>query len=399
MIKHASIVPLIGGETIAQQNVLGSRPDYIMSFSPFKANDYHLLNYYDNEVPYYLLDEGQRHSHTVDVVNTVCPCAGLSSLSQTASGDSAMNEWMFRSAEYVLREVKPRVFWGENAPRLASRLGEPVVDRLRRIGQENGYVFSIFKTKSEVHGLSQVRERTFYFFWQGNRIPLFEYTDQSKHERIEETIELAQRASKNDPMSAILSNEKTPSHDPYYRYLLEEVHGGKTHRQFAESLTRTANVLRAIEAARGHDYLRVAEWMQKQGNAKLAERSRAIHVKLGMGGNIMRKQIEVPCDIIGAFVGHMPTMLTHHREDRFLTIRECLSIMKMPLDFQLHNAKRNINHICQNVPVTTAEHPVRMIKAFLEGKLETVGESFVIQDNIRQSYLTGVSTSLETFFN
>ena len=399
MIKHASIVPLIGGNTLASQNIFGHRPDYLLSYSPFKANDYHLVNYYDNEVPYILLDEGGKYPHKVDVVTTCCPCAGLSALSPSASGTSAMNEWMFRSAEYVLGNIKPRVFWGENAPRLASKLGEPVVERLRKIGRENGYTFSIFKTKSLVHGLSQVRERTFYFFWQGDKIPLLEYCNHTSNERIEDTIDMAKNAPFNDPMSIILTNEKTPSKDPYYRYLLEEVHGGISHREFAESLTRTANVLRSIEAAPGHDYMSVSAWMEKNGFAKLAERSKGMHMKLGMGGNIMRKQIEVPCDVIGAFVGHMPTMLTHHREDRFLTIRECLSIMKMPLDFQLHNAKRNINHICQNVPVTTAEHPARMVKMFLEDKLplDDYADGFLIQDNVRQRVSSGESASLETF--
>lgn len=400
MIKHASIVPLIGGMTLAAQNIFDTPPDYLLSYSPFKAHDYHLVNYYDNLVPYILLDEGGKHPHAVDVVSTTCPCAGLSALSQSAAGNSPMNEWMFRSAEYVLSSMKPRVMYGENAPRLASKLGEPVVERLRRIGRENGYAFSIFKTRSLTHGLSQVRERTFYFFWQGDKIPTLESCNPGCHERIEETIDGAKLAHHADPMSVITLNEKTPSDNPYYRYVLEEIHGGMSHAQFASSLTRTANVLRVIEAASGHDYLRVGKWMDAHGFPKLAKRCSDIHLKLGLGGNIMRKQIEVPCDIIGAFVGHMPTMLTHHREDRFLTVRECLSIMKMPLDFQVHNAKRNFNHICQNVPVTTAEHAARMVKSFLENKLplDNYPGDFLIQDNVRRSIDSGQASSLETFF-
>jgi len=399
MIKHASIVPLIGGETIAQQLEFdNTRPDYILSFSPFKDNDAHLLNYYNNEVPYFLLDQGQKHSHSVDVVNTVCPCSGLSSLSQSAASNSKMNEWMYRSAEYVLENVRPRVMWGENAPRLASKLGQPVVDRLRKIGHKNGYTFSIFRTASRLHGLSQVRERTFYFFWkEKDRVPLLEYTDKNaKSERIEETIDLAKRCAKNDPMFQILANEKVPSQDPYYRYLLEEILGGMSHRQYTESLTRTINVLRTIESS-GHDYMKVSEWMARNGFSKHAERCKTMHLKLGMGGNIMRKQIEVPCGVIGAFVGHMPTHLTHHCEDRFLNVREVLSIMKMPLDFQLLNPLRNLNHVCQNVPVTTARHPARMVRKYLEGKLDFVNSDFVIQDNHHDRIEN--ASSLETFFS
>ena len=77
MVNYASIVPLIGGETIAMQNVLGKRPEYILSYPDFEANDTHLLEYYKNEVPYHVIKDGQLPDvKSVDVVNTVCPCAG-----------------------------------------------------------------------------------------------------------------------------------------------------------------------------------------------------------------------------------------------------------------------------------------------------------------------------------
>ena len=138
-MNYASIVPLIGGETIAMENVFGKRPEYILTFDGFQPNEEHLLNYYDNNVPYLNLSEGHSYTEKVDVINTVCPCAGLSSLSPSASSTNIMNDWMYKSAEYVLGEVKPKVFWGENAPRLASKMGQPVVKRLREIGKENGY--------------------------------------------------------------------------------------------------------------------------------------------------------------------------------------------------------------------------------------------------------------------
>ena len=45
-MNYASIVPLIGGETIAMQNVFGKKPEYILSYEPFQANDNHLNEYY-----------------------------------------------------------------------------------------------------------------------------------------------------------------------------------------------------------------------------------------------------------------------------------------------------------------------------------------------------------------
>jgi len=399
MIKHASIVPLIGGNTLASQNIFGHRPDYLLSYSPFKANDSHLVNYYDNEMPYILLDEGGKYPHKVDVVTTCCPCAGLSSLSPAASSESVVNEWMYRSAEYVLENVKPQVFWGENAPRLALRLGEPVVKRLRAIGAKNGYTFSIFKTRSILHGLSQIRDRTFYFFWKGTQIPIMDYIRIENHEKIEDTILHAHDGcAKDDPMCKLLTNQARPSDYPFYKYLLNECYGGMSHAEFAKQLKVSVCALNAIESA-GKKYNEVAKWMRKNGFDREAKKADRMYHKLNAGGNIMRKHVEIPAKHIGAFVGHFPTMLTHPIEDRFLTVREALSIMKLPKDFQLVNPSSSLNHMCQNVPVTTAEHPARMVKKFLEGGLDRIETPFLIQDNKNQSIDTQYisSVSLDSF--
>ena len=62
-ITHASIVPLIGGETIASHNAFGKPPMHFMSYEAFAANDKHIVNHYDNEIPYYVLDEKEVRSH------------------------------------------------------------------------------------------------------------------------------------------------------------------------------------------------------------------------------------------------------------------------------------------------------------------------------------------------
>jgi len=381
MTKWASIVPLIGGETIAMENVFKTKPEYFLTFDGFQANEEHLRNYYDYKIPYLNLSNGENPNEGVDVVNTVCPCAGLSSLSPQAASNSPMNDWMIKSAEYVLKEIQPKVFWGENAPRLASKMGEPVVKKLRKIGEENGYVFSIFKTKSLLHGLSQVRDRTFYFFWKGDRVPLFEYINK-KPSTIADDIRAIKR-DPNDPMD-ILTNDKIPSEEPYYRYILEELEGGITHAEFAAKLTKSTGLQDYIEERT--NYKVVAKWMREKGYDTVAKKCDRQYHKLKAGGNIMRKGIEIPKDKIGAFVGHMPTNLTHPDEDRFLTVREALSIMKLPNDFELLNPKRSLNHICQNVPVTTAEHPAEMVKKYLEGRLDLIDTDFMVQDNKKKTY-------------
>ena len=381
-MSYASIIPLIGGETIAMENVFGERPKYILTYDGFQANESHLLNHYNHEVPYLNLSEGASYTEKVNVINTVCPCAGLSSLSPSAGSNNPMNEWMYTAAEYVLSEAQPDVFWGENAPRLASKMGEPVVKKLRKIGDKYGYTFSIFKTKSILHGLSQVRDRTFYFFWKGDEVPLFDYVLE-RPTMIAEDIRAVERRE-DDPMSQILTNEKTPSDEPYYRYVLEVLEGGITHNEFQNKIEKTTNPMDYIEERT--TYKEVAKWMRENGYDSVAKKCDRQYHKLKAGGNIMRKTTEIPKDKIGAFVGHMPTQLTHPDEDRYLTVREALSLMKLPNDFILLEPKKSLNHICQNVPVTTAEHAARMVQRYLNNQLEMIDTKFLVQDNKKRTY-------------
>ena len=378
-MSFASIVPLIGGETIAMQNVVGQRPEYILSYSAFEANDNQLVEYYDKQVPYYHLDGDMPSSlPVVESINTVCPCAGLSSLSPSASSTNANNDWMLATARHVLGDIQPKVFWGENAPRLASKMGEPIVEELRRIGRENGYTFSIYKTKSILHGLSQVRDRTFYFFWKGDKIPRLSYIRRD-YERIEDTIRNV-KLDKDDPMN-VLVNKNKPSDNPLYKYVLEEIEGGITHTQFQDKIEKSTGPHDWIEAHTKYD--KVADWMAEKGYENQVSKCMRMYHKLESGGNIMRKTTEIPKDYIGAFVGHMPGSLTHPDEDRYLTIRECLSIMKLPDDFILQGGVKNLNMICQNVPVTTAQDMAEEVQAFIEGRLDNqmIDSDFVIQDN------------------
>jgi site-specific DNA-cytosine methylase len=394
-MKYASIVPLIGGETIAMENAFGKRPEYIVSYEPFVNNDQHIVEHYNHEVPYNVITENSSTKfEQVDVVNTVCPCAGLSSLSPSSASDNAANDWMFITSEYVLGTLSPQVFWGENAPRLASKMGEPVVQRLRDIASKHGYTFSIYKTKSILHGLSQVRDRTFYFFWKGDRVPFFPYINRA-HEKIEDTIRNA-FVSEDDPMN-VLTNTKIPSENPFYKYVLEEMEGGITHQEFAAKIEKTTNPLDYIESA-GITYDKVGEWMTSHGYEREAAKCIRMYEKLKAGGNIMRKNTEIPKNYIGAFVGHMPTSIAHPDKDRYITVREALAIMKLPKDFQLQGGLKNLNHICQNVPVTTAQDMAQAVKDYLNGKLDTMESNFMIQDNKTKTYKANIQqSSLEEF--
>jgi site-specific DNA-cytosine methylase len=394
-MKHASIVPLIGGETLGQMAAFGTKPDYLLSYSAFSNNDAHLVNHL-KDVPYILLDQGGKHPHQVDIVNAVCPCAGLSSLSPSANSESAVNDWMMITAKYVLEEMKPKVFWGENAPRFAGEMGKPIVHKLLKIAKENGYTMTIYRTKSLLHGLPQVRERSFYFFWKGDKVPVFNYFDKERV-RIED---LLNNVSKTATQNTV-TNKKIPSKDdPYYRYVLEVMEGGITHAEFQSKITKSTDAMHWIET-NGHNYRMVKSFLEKEGYDKLAAKMDGIQDKLDAGGNIMRRASYVPKDYVGAFVGHLPVSMTHPTEDRYLTYRECMSIMGLPEDFELLNPSKNLNHVCQNVPVGTATDMAMEIKAVLEGKRDMINAGLMYQLNSSKTHRIEddePANSLESFF-
>ena len=264
-ITHASIVPLIGGETIGSQQAFGTEPLHFMSYDGFQANDSHILNYYDNRINYYLLDQGEAPpvNERADVVSSVCPCAGLSMMSHGYGDHNPNNQWMGKTAEYILGEYKPKVFWGENAPAFAGKIGTNVRAQLREIGKKNGYTMSVYRTRSLLHGAPQVRERSFYFFWKDTQTPLLGYFNRP-HKPIEEVIREVTSNFQMEPIS-----NKTPSDNPYYKFVLEEIHGGRTHKEHSElvdnQFTKSGLCVFTYIERNGYNFKQVSEWMAKHG--------------------------------------------------------------------------------------------------------------------------------------
>lgn len=401
-ITHASIVPLIGGETLGAEAAFGVKPEYFMSYTPFKDNDQHILNYYNNEIPYYVLDAGGKPpAHRVDVIGSVCPCAGLSQMSHGFGDDNPNNKWLPETTKYVLNESKPQVFWGENAPGFAGKIGATVRNEMFNIAKDAGYTMSVYRTRSLLHGVPQVRERSFFFFWDlgTKQIPLFNYYNRPR-KTIEQTILDAKGNTLQEPI-----NPKTPSvDDPYYRFILEHIHGGISHAEFCKIVEPTRargnDVLTYIEK-KGYDYSEVGAWMAENGYDREVPKCQYRKDKIAAGGNLMRRGTVIPRDYIGAFVGHYPTSLTHPVYDRYITYREALTIMGHPDNFELLGPlKKNYNHICQNVPVSTATDMAAEIREVLAGNREFVTGDYVIQHNNTQTHeiIGGKTSNVLDFF-
>ena len=407
-VTYGSIVPLIGGENLGiMESMDGQLPEWMLSYSDFSGNDEHLVQYLRNEKgwdkDYILLDENENYkAESVDIVNTVCPCAGLSGLSTTSSADSAVNEWMYKTAEYVLSEVKPRVFWGENAPRLFSNLGEKVARELHRIGNKNGYSLNLYYTESRLHGIAQKRPRTFYFFTKGvEESPIFRYIRRPM-EPIQDI--LTRDIDESDRMNRLM-NTDSPLDNPWLRFCMHK-NDCETIEEYYNKIEETTNCI--VQSDKLVQNLNeAADWMESMNfPEKYSRRARAIQEKVDQGKNYWAHGITVPKGQIPSFIGAMPHSMVNPFKDSFLTLRDGLRIMKMPDDFDMVVDERRgqpttPNHMCQNVPVTTARDMSDFVLEYLRGDTDTVRGNLVKQSNVKMEHnvVSREESSLEEFFS
>ena len=107
--------------------------------------------------------------------------------------------------------------------------------------------------------------------------------------------------------------------------------------------------------------------------------------KLAMGLGYWDDSIKFMGDYFSAVISKNIAYAIHPTEDRFFNIRELLHLMGMPHDFELQDAKRNINHLCQNVPVNTAADWAGEVVKFCRGEAEMTPYTFLRQDNTSQT--------------
>ena len=382
-IKWATMVPLIGGSAIGCSQTVGHKPEYHLTYKPFKFNEKQIRHYWP-EVPYFVLDDekfddSQIPDTKIDFVNAVCPCAGLSMLNIHASADSKTNDWMYISAEYVLSKIKPKVFWGENAPGLSTSKGRPVAEKLAAIGRKYGYSYSMMKTNSFEHGLPQNRQRTFYFFWKSTCAPLIGY----HHHKGVPFWKYLEQISEDATQQDLYYNDWDPSGNLELQYVLEK--SGETYQEFVKKHNRGSFCTQALRIAGGPE--KFIEWLETKPESKhrnkLIKFYKHIRNKWNQDMGFMDNSLNFAYKYTNAFVGKLPGSLLHPKELRLLNVREMLHIMGLPEDFELQNWKHSRNVICQNVPVPTTRDFVKEVIRFCVGdpKLVFAPGNFIIQNN------------------
>jgi site-specific DNA-cytosine methylase len=383
-IKYGTVVPLIGGMTVANKNVTGSEPSFFLSYPGFEGNDAHAVNYF-KKTPYITIDpetnelpEDQNALFDdVDFVSAVCPCAGLSMLNANNStgdksrgSDAVQNEWMYKSARLILEQVRPKVFWGENAPGLYTNMGAGVVEKLREIGKENGYSMSIIKTNTFLHGIPQHRQRTFYFFWKDSEAPLLNYYNTEAPHLAEYLSMIPEGTSLMDKGFGL----GDLSENPWVQFIKFK------EWDMQKAIDSPAITLLQLILREGwlDDAIAWGEANEKKDVHKFCS-----HVKKKIADNKGFWDAtplvfnEATNAVIAKNAG-----IVHPNGERGITVREAMWLMGLPHDFELVGG--HWNHICQNVPVKTASDWTSEVIRFIKGEVTEFGGDFVKQNNTSQ---------------
>ena len=410
--KHAAIIPLIGGLPIGVEKELGTPPEYILSYPAFGFNDNLLLRHYENrglDIPYITIDaetnqlinaDTRELITDVDIVSSTCPCAGLSMLNasngksdNSRGSNAAQNEWMYKSTEFVLGTVKPKVLFGENAPGFFTKLGEGVRERLREIAEKYDYSYSVIKTSTKHHGIPQNRTRSFYFFWKSEASPILGYYDRERKSLIEYLDEIPKDASLTD----MFSNKLSPTDAfPTFEFLIEG--SGKTYTEFLkETGGKKFSTVETILEEELYDEF--CQWFDKKGYSALDEDDRKQRikrkldriwdkVKVRKAGGYWDESPQFNGDCMNALISKSVASFVNPHENRYLNVREMLHMMGFPHDFEIED-KSEIHAITQNVPVNTAADWTHEVVKFLDGELPYSNTRYLMQDNTSQKIILG----------
>jgi len=394
-MRWATMIPLIGGSAIGCVKSTGVLPQFHLSYTNFAKHQAPLGRYWP-EVPMLYLDKISRKEvsmlikQEMDFVTSVCPCAGLSMMNICKKGraargsDAVQNDWMLKSAKFVLSDIKPKVLWGENAPGLFFKIGRDLARKLQLIGQKFGYSFSMVKTNSELHGLPQCRVRTFYFFWRSRTVPMLPWMKTKAPGLLEYLSLIPSWATLQEVYvhEGLASERFRP-----YQFLLERE--GLSHPEFSKKMKRGMTVAQYLE--KNGLVNACIRWLKRnypketfyKGPRSLTHIHFLRHMKKKRteGKGYMDVSVKFMGDSFNAVISRNIQHAVHPIEDRFFSIRELLHLMGMPHDFEIDHIK-DLKHLCQNVPVKTARDIADEVVKYCQSESEMTKFSFMKQDNV-----------------
>ena len=405
-IKWVVAQPLIGGMPIGFENAFGKLPKAIISAG--FSNDLHYIKYMNEirnlNIPvinmnasYDIFQDEESEilfnkltEEGIDVLMHVAVCAGLSQLNSCNSGCKArgdanndQNQNMYGLTKLGMR-MNAKVVAFENAPAAYTKSGEAVVEKLKEIANEFNYTTHLFKTDTLLHGIPQSRKRTFIMFYRDSKPPLFNF------ERKEYIPLSTYLTYVNESMPHWNEEVDIDSKDKFYEFIID-YSGEKRYYDAMKKIGPHKTTWTALQLTDFIGFDKAIDYFNKKfektNDPKYAYAARiCTHCKKKREQNLGYWDSSTYLANDGLYVNAVISKNIHRSlhpvEERGLNIRELLHLMGMPHDFEMIEAKKNWNHISQNVPVKTATFIGSQIKLYLEHKLPISKTDFVKQDNI-----------------
>lgn len=424
-IRYAVLQPLTGGFYLGAEEAVGHPAEFIISYPGFDVpkfdksgnivdagNEYNLIKYLEKHnrmVPYYqfdrapfqddvdaevqLLKDGVKSPHpdysNMDLVVAVPVCSGLSAATRANEETlDSRNCNMIFLTKYTLGTIKPKIYIFENAPRLTnmSKLSKSVRARLESLAREFEYRVAYYRTDTQLHDNCQRRPRTFVVFFNkevaSNGIPQFGF--EHKHISVEELLSRIPKID-NDPMGVEL--EQSFTNVTIMKYIKSLY--GDNWRSKISSPTLLCDMINNDKLDDFIKFTENDEDLNEDQKKRLIHSINHIKGKLADGKSFYTMSpLYMKNDTMPACIFKTIPACIHYKEDRLYTLREWLTSMGMPYDFEMYgDLKRVFPKIGQNVPVRTAKFIVsEAIKALTDKDVQRVHEDgAILFDNITQT--------------
>ena len=416
-IRWIAIQPLTGGMYLGAEEAIGHPAEFILSFKGLNygeltedlkyknvGNELYLQRYlekHDRNPIRYDIQEGMFDSklfetlnptifcdgnqvnpdyNNIDLVVAVPVCSGLSmatSASQETKDERNCN--MKFITEYTLKVIKPKIYVFENAPTLMGSRGKGLVEEFKSMAKDNGYSVLFYKTNTKLHHNCQNRPRTFVVFFKhisDNEIEepfVWEY--ENTFIPIKEFFSTIDNSLNGDSLP-------TAKHNWIVIDFIKKLYGDNW-RDCVEG-----NIMNQIISNGQLEELK--EFASKyEDSEKVIKYIDHIIYKKSIGKNYYQDDICLCKSHFPAVQFRSMYNMLHPTEDRICTIRENLSLMGHPEDFEwlTGDDKSYLPKIGQNVPVKTAKFIVEQCLKSLDKWNEPRGSEHnaSFQDNIKQS--------------
>ena len=391
-ITITNFIMLVGPWELAKRRLMEEEPElnlvskYNFSLTPFRNNEQHLahnfpgfqIDYIDEQ------DEGIKSAITegfgntdltayknyivkngiqpTDIQLSIPPCAGLSLLNNGNRGaDAKANGWMYETVKWFIAQDN-KVLCLENAPGLLGKDGLKVLKNIENVLEANGvkdkYKFHLTKTTTTQHGIPQHRTRSFLYLYKAEEHVIFKNI-------VHDTISVEKWLEKY-PEEYDASIDHVPLKDNWAKIFVDFI-TEKDQWEYFRDLLKTDDPTKVIscwptwleEYKKDPTYFGSYEKLQRAADKMLKK------LEQGLGywdssPNFIRGRIN-------AIVAKNSYNTVHPKYNRYLSIRELMSLMGYPDSYQIVDVQKNFNNICQSLPICTGMDHIRWATGIVSG--------------------------------